>query len=156
MSNKIATNKSYLTAISRTSISTPTSYLLESKLLNGAILDYGCGKGDDARILEALYHIQLEMYDTYYAPNIPIGKFDTIICNYVLNTIENPDSRDNIISHIYSLLKKGGIAYITVRNDKRNLNGHTKRGTWQGIINLAFPVIATTSNFKMYKMEKGN
>lgn len=156
MSQKITKDKSYLTAMSRASMSTPTRYLLKSKLLHGAILDYGCGKGDDARILGALYHMRLEMYDTHYAPNIPASKFDIIICNYVLNTIENPDSRDNVISHMYSLLKKGGIAYITVRNDKRNLNGNTKRGTWQGIINLALPIIATTSNFKMYKMEKGN
>ena len=137
-------NKSYLTAIYRRSISTPARYLKDNGLLIGRVLDYGCGRGKDVD------ELGLEGYDPHYFPEKPKGKFDTIMCNFVLNVIPDPDKRQEVINKISGLLKPKGIAYISVRNDKSKLNGYTSRGTWQGFIELDLPIIKKTSSFVLY------
>ena len=80
-------NYPYLTAIKRTELSVPTRNLLQHNLLKGKILDFGCGFGFDTDELKRQgYNIM--GYDYYYRPDYPEGKFDTIICNYVLNLLE--------------------------------------------------------------------
>ena len=80
-------NHPYLTAIKRTDLSVPTRYLLQHDLLKGRILDFGCGFGYDTDELKNR-DFDIIGYDYYYRPNYPEGKFDTIICNYVLNVLE--------------------------------------------------------------------
>ena len=80
-------NYPYLTAIKRTELSVPTRNLLQHNLLKGKILDFGCGFGFDTDELKRQgYNIM--GYDYDYRPDYPEGKFDTIICNYVLNLLE--------------------------------------------------------------------
>ena len=74
---------SHKTAITRTKMSAPVKFLKGQGLLQGRTLDYGCGKGFDADVL------QCSKYDPHFSPELPKGKFDTIICNYVLNVIES-------------------------------------------------------------------
>ena len=80
-------NHPYLTAIKRTDLSVPTRYLLQHNLLKGKILDYGCGFGYDTDELKNR-GFDIQGYDYYYRPDYPEDKFDTIICNYVLNVLE--------------------------------------------------------------------
>lgn len=81
-------NHPYLTAIKRTSLSVPTRYLLQHNLLKGRILDFGCGYGFDTDELKRQGY-NITGYDYYYyRPEYPVGKFDTILCNYVLNVLE--------------------------------------------------------------------
>ena len=80
-------NHPYLTAIKRTDLSVPTRHLLQNNLLKGKILDYGCGFGYDTDELKNR-SFDIQGYDYYYRPDYPDSKFDTIICNYVLNVLE--------------------------------------------------------------------
>ncbi|GMU26237.1 MAG: hypothetical protein AMXMBFR16_11420 [Candidatus Uhrbacteria bacterium] len=134
----------HLTAITRKKPSAPMQRLASSYLLSGRILDYGCGKGFDAD------HFGIERFDPYYSPEMPEGCFDTVVCNYVLNVIESPESRDAVMWDILSKLEKDGTAYITVRNDTKDLNGRTKRGTWQGLIRLNLPTLWTCADYTTY------
>ena len=131
-------NKSYLTAISRRAPSVPLQALLDRALLKGRVLDYGCGKGFDAGYIDA------ECYDPFYWPAPVTGPFDTILCTYVLNVIETFEERWYILADIWALLAPGGTAYISVRNDKVNLNGYTQRGTFQTFVSLPYPILRDT------------
>ena len=58
--NKII-NHSHLSAIKRTDLSEPAKFILESCLLRGRILDYGCGFGYDVeQLAREGYSILLE------------------------------------------------------------------------------------------------
>jgi 2-polyprenyl-3-methyl-5-hydroxy-6-metoxy-1,4-benzoquinol methylase len=122
-------------------------YLEQRGKLRGKMLDFGCGRGYDA---DAFGMFQ---YDPHYEPIMPEGTFDTVVCNYVLNVIPSPTERDATIALLRGKLSPGGIGFITVRNDSRNLNGWTSRGTWQGLVELDLPVETTNSNFTMYRLE---
>jgi len=138
---------SHRTAITRKHISLPTRYLLENNLLHGNVVDYGCGKGMNADILS------IDKYDPYYFPMTITKKYDTVICNYVLNVIPDEADRQDVISAMKLILKKQGTIYISVRADKKNLNGWTKKKTWQGLIELDYPTIEKNSNFVMYEIK---
>ena len=109
------------TAITRKKLSLPAQYLLQRDLLKGDVLDYGCGRGDDVRRLGQALGVHdwspVVGYDPHWRPNMPTKKFDTIMCNYVLNVIIDPIQREEVLLHITSLLKPGGTAFITVRRD---------------------------------------
>lgn len=111
--------RAHMSAMSRKSASAPTKYLLDNELINGTVLDYGCGKGKDAEALEER-GFNVEKYDPVHHPVIPTGKFDTIICNYVLNVVEEGVNRGKVLYNIRSLLNDGGAAYISVRNDLKD------------------------------------
>ena len=81
-------NHPYLTAIKRTDLSLPVRYLLQYDLLKGRVLDFGCGFGYDTDELKRRGY-DITGYDYYYRPEYPEGKFDTIVCVYVLNVLEN-------------------------------------------------------------------
>lgn len=135
------------TAITRKVPSAPTKWLASRGKIIGAVLDYGCGKGFDALAYG------MDSYDPHYQPIKPRGPFDTIICNYVLNIIESPEERARVLLTIRNLLAPGGCAYITVRNDKKALNGTTRIGTWQGMIKLDLPVEHKCAGYVIYRLE---
>jgi len=139
-------NKAYKTAIQRKQVSVPARWLEKHGLLNGRILDYGCGQGYDCTWLDC------DGYDPYYQPAMPDGLFDTVICNYVLNVIPENEWND-VINGILQKLKSGGVAYITVRNDRRHLNGWTSRQTYQTMVDLVYPIIYQNSFFRIYKVQ---
>lgn len=144
-------NKAHLTAISRKSLSQPMKYLLrEGKIFDDA-LDYGCGRGFDADALA------MASYDPYHRPDEDVlvpNRYKTITCNYVLNVIPDEKERNEVLNKIRDMLTGEGVAYISVRNDTKSLNGWTSKGTWQGHIILDLPVVKKTSNFIMYRMTK--
>lgn len=143
---------SYKTATARVgqSPSAPMKRLAEDGLLNGRMLDYGCGKGIDA----AFYG--MESFDPHFQPHMPSGEFDTITCNYVLNVIESPSSRCSVLRSITYKLATNGIAYVTVRNDRTKLNGVTSIGTWQGHIKLDLTVLYRCSGYVTYILYRSN
>ena len=116
-----------------------------SPYLYGRCLDYGCGRGFDAMFLG------MESYDPYWKPDKPIGMFDVITCNYVLNVVGINEQRD-IIDNIISLLNRGGTSYFTVRRDIKK--DYVVRDYVQRVVTLPFEVFHESRNkFIIYKLK---
>lgn len=141
--------QSYKTAMSRKGASAPLRFLFSKNMISGTVLDYGCGKGSDARYLKNS-GFDTKGYDPYWNP-IDIGdqKFDTILCTYVFNVLDH-NKEDLLLSSIKNHLKDDGKAYITVRRDLKK-DGYTSRG-FQRIVKLNLPIVKENSGFCIYRL----
>ena len=146
---------SHLTAKDRKSQSFPSKILEERGLLNGEILDFGCGLGMDVKKLKTKGY-NIEGYDPYYNNYRITKKFDTILCIYVLNVLF-PEEQSNVIMDISSYLKPSGKAFFAVRRDIkyegfRNHRVH-KKNTYQCIVNLPFSSIFKNDFVEIYSYQ---
>jgi SAM-dependent methyltransferase len=113
------------TALHRKTLSAPMRLLKEKNLLQGTILDMGCGAGNDVQFLQK-DGFDIVGYDKYN----PVYKedrllecyFDTITCNYVFNVIPDLQEHYNLIKLLKQLGKN---IYIAVRSDIK-----AKNDTW--------------------------
>lgn len=105
----------HLTVKERKNPSFPTIHLYQNQLLQGRILDFGCGLGKDVDFLQQ-QGFEVVGYDNHYCPQYPTGKFDTILCNYVLNVLL-PEEQTLVLMQIAELLKPTGKAFFAVRRD---------------------------------------
>jgi len=138
---------SHKTAIKRNRLSAPATSLQKLGLLNGKVLDYGCGRGKDCEVLS------IDGYDPFYQPIMPSGLYDTILCTFVLNVV-NETTQEVILSNIHNLLTDNGKAYITVRRDIKQ-EGITRINTYQRNVVLDLPLLITKKDkFATYIMEK--
>lgn len=151
-------NHSYLTAIKRTDLSVPTRYLLQHNLLKGRILDFGCGFGFDTDELNRRGY-DITGYDYYYRPDFPDGKFDTIICNYVLNVLE-PYAQAEVMMNITNLLTPQGTAFFAVRRDLKEegfrLHASHKQYTYQCNVRLPFQSLICNGSYELYQYNHFN
>ena len=145
-------DKSHLTAITRKKLSKPMQWLLDQGLINTEDhgLDYGCGKGFDANFMG------FDGWDPNHRDDTRglSTEYDVITCNYVLNVIEDDEERKNVEARIIDKLARGGVAYVSVRNDTNALNGCTSRGTWQGVVepfHEGWQLIKVDPKFKIWK-----
>jgi len=139
----------YKTATTRKVLSAPMKWLSENGHLTGNVLDYGCGKGNDANILS------LVKYDPYYFPVRTMGKavfYSTITCQYVLNVIVDQVERDRVLSAIQDNLKGNGLGYITVRRDLPK-QGKMGKGCFQSYVMLDLPIVKETSSYCIYLLK---
>ena len=83
--------------------------------MRGRVLDFGCGTGTDVAFLRE-QGIDITGYDPHYAPAWPTGRFDTILCQYVLNVLL-PEEQVQVLMAVAELLEPAGHAYFTVRRD---------------------------------------
>lgn len=151
---RITTNNySHLTAKERDSISFPARVLKELKLLEGRVLDFGCGIGTDVKILHN-QGCDIVGYDKHYFPDYPREKFDTILCIYVLNVLL-PEEQSNVLAEVSSLLKASGKAYFVVRRDIRHEGFRMHKvhnlPTYQCIVRLPFKSIFTNDFCEIYE-----
>jgi diadenosine tetraphosphate (Ap4A) HIT family hydrolase len=144
---------SHLTAIGRTYLSFPAQVLLAKNLLQGKVLDFGCGFGSDVELLRKK-GFDIVGYDPYYFPEYPSGKFDTIICFYVLNVLFT-EEQANVLMEVSYLLKPGGKAYYAVRRDleKQGFREHYvhKKPTYQCIVKLPFKSLHLNEYCEIYE-----
>ena len=140
------------TAITRKGPSSPLLTLEKMGLINGETLDYGCGRGADGRYLQSK-NIDADSYDPFWNPiSLKENQYDTILCTYVLNVIEEKEE-DGLLSSILSCLKPNGKAYLSVRRDVRR-DGPTSRGYQRNVV-LDFPVVKNKkNNFCIYELSK--
>ena len=107
------------TAIKRTSHSVPYRAHIKAGRLQGRILDYGCGRGYAVAALRA-QGLDIHGFDKFQPAwsDRPAGEFDVVTCNYVLNVIEDPAERQQVIQELKTL---GRDVYITVRSDLKSI-----------------------------------
>ena len=127
------------TAITRRDLSKPIKTLLNYGLLskNKPILDYGCGLGGDVEGLNELGY-DIHGWDPYFASDTERHKSPVVNIGFVLNVIEDPAERVEVLQDAWSYandllvvttLVAGGERYQSVR-----LLGDgflTKTGTFQ-------------------------
>ncbi|MFB2773502.1 bifunctional class I SAM-dependent methyltransferase/HIT family protein [Pelatocladus sp. BLCC-F211] len=149
---------SHFTAIERVYLSVPTNFLLDKNLLQGKVLDFGCGFGNDVKLLRKK-GFDITGYDPYYFPQYPTDKFDTIICIYVLNVLFS-EEQASVLMEISHLLKPGGKAYYAVRRDikKEGFREHYihKKPTYQCIVKLPFQSIQLDESYEIYEYKHYN
>lgn len=148
----------HLTVKERQKSSFPTRHLLQNGYLEGRILDFGCGTGKDVEFLKQK-GCDVEGYDPYYAADFPKGKFDTIICHYVLNVLM-PEEQAGVLMEISELLKPTGTAYFTVRRDikKSGFRYHTKKHceVYQCKVRLPYKSILLADHCEIYEYRHFN
>ncbi|NOX66565.1 MAG: DNA phosphorothioation-associated putative methyltransferase [Chlorobi bacterium] len=91
------------TAIDRNQLSQPMQALARHNYLNDdySILDYGCGKGDDVRELEA-HGIDVIGWDPAHNPNEEYTSRDIVNLGFVLNVIEDRQERTETLINAWN------------------------------------------------------
>lgn len=145
--------KSYNTAMSRKGPSAPLLSLEKMGLVKGDVLDYGCGRGADGKYLNSK-DISTDCYDPHWNPiSLKENCYDTILCTYVLNVLEEKADEEELFSSILRCLKPNGKAYLSVRRDIKK-EGITSRG-FQKNVALGLPVIKEKkNNYCIYELSK--
>ena len=97
----------HLTAIVRYELSTPFKLLAKHGYLieEHSIFDYGCGRGDDLRELQA-HGLSASGWDPNFRPDEDIFTADIVNIGFVINVIEDIDERIEAIQKAHSLSKK--------------------------------------------------
>lgn len=106
------------TAIDRNQLSQPMQILAKHNYLDGnyAVLDYGCGKGDDVRELEA-HGIDVSGWDpAHYSEGLLINS-DIVNLGFVLNVIEDKDEREETLKRAWQYTDKLLIASVMIAGD---------------------------------------
>ena len=106
------------TAIDRNRLSQPMQVLARHNYLNGdlSILDYGCGKGDDVRELEA-HGLNVTGWDPVHRPDEAYSASDLVNLGFVLNVIEDRAERSDTLLKAWQHTKKLLIVSVMLAND---------------------------------------
>ena len=128
------------TAINRYDLSTPVKALEKHGYLDGSrtLFDFGCGKGDDLKILEE-NGVPASGWDPYYCPNNEKIAADIVNLGFVLNVIENQEERAQTLIEAFSLANQAIIISAM-------LEGRQK-GAW---INRGDGVVTSRNTFQKY------
>ena len=98
-------------------------------------------------------------YDNYYRPEYPTKRFDTIICNYVLNVLE-PKEQAEVLMEVSELLKPTGTAYFSVRRDLKSegfrIHYVHKQPTYQCNVVLPYKSVFLNENCEIYEYKHFN
>ncbi|MEG3920739.1 MULTISPECIES: DNA phosphorothioation-associated putative methyltransferase [unclassified Microcoleus] len=94
-------------ALKRHELSLPMAAAVDGGILlpHHTHLDYGCGRGDDVRFLQAM-GFRSRGYDPYYFPRTLKRAVDVVTLLYVLSTIEVPALRCEVLYHAYQLARQ--------------------------------------------------
>jgi len=106
------------TAIVRHGLSVPMRNLAKHGYLNGeySVFDYGCGRGDDLRELEA-HGVDATGWDPNFRPEADKFNCDLVNIGYVINVIEDREERIETLSNAYNLADKLLVASAMLASD---------------------------------------
>ncbi|TKB46330.1 DNA phosphorothioation-associated putative methyltransferase [Thalassotalea mangrovi] len=95
------------TALVRHELSAPMKNLAKHGFLNGeySVFDYGCGRGDDLRELEA-HGLDALGWDPKFRPDADKVTSDLVNIGYVINVIEDQDERIEAVFNAWELTNK--------------------------------------------------
>lgn len=108
----------YKTAIVRHELSGPMKTLAKQGYLDGpfSIFDYGCGRGDDLRELEA-HGLDALGWDPVFSPDNEKVTSDIVNLGFVLNVIEDQDERLEALLSAWELAEKILVVSIMLANE---------------------------------------
>lgn len=95
------------------------------------ILDYGCGLGQDVRVLQ-WWGMDAEGYDPHEPfgrSTLPEGVFDVVFCTYVVNVIDSREGRLQMLRDAWEYVAPEGRLLVTSRS-KSDVNSAAKKGSW--------------------------
>lgn len=106
------------TAIDRNKLSQPMQILARHNYFNGeyTVLDYGCGKGDDMRELEA-HGIDISGWDPVHCPDGDLVNSDIVNLGFVLNVIEDRDERNETLKRAWEYADKILIVSVMIAGE---------------------------------------
>jgi ATP adenylyltransferase len=149
---------SHLTVKERSQVSFPARHLLRAGLIRGRVLDFGSGLGEDVVSLRQK-GFDVSGYDPHYAPDLPQGEFDTIMCLYVLNVLL-PEEQAHVLMAVSELLAATGRAYFAVRRDiqRDGIRTHVKHGVsvYQCNVKLPYQSVLRTDHCEIYEYRPYN
>ena len=101
------------TAQRRTALSKPVRLLLDLGFLDGrhAVFDYGCGRGDDLRLLAEM-DVPAAGWDPVFRRDAERRPADIVNLGFVLNVIEDPDERRETLRSAWDLAQKALIVSV--------------------------------------------
>lgn len=107
------------TAIVRHELSAPMKTLVKHGYLDGSytIFDYGCGRGDDLRELEA-NGLDILGWDPNFKPDFDKVSSDIVNLGFVLNVIEDQDERLDALLGAWELTDKLLVISVMLANEK--------------------------------------
>ncbi|MHA2938001.1 DNA phosphorothioation-associated putative methyltransferase [Vibrio sp. RC27] len=108
----------YKTAIVRHELSAPMKSLVKQGYLDGrfSIFDFGCGRGDDLRELEA-HGLDVLGWDPVYLPDTDKVNSDIVNLGFVLNVIEDQDERLEALLNAWDLADKILVVSVMLSNE---------------------------------------
>ncbi len=127
------------TAQRRTELSSPVRHLLDLGFLDGrfSLLDYGCGRGDDLRLLNEM-DIAASGWDPVFRPDAEVNPADIVNLGFVLNVIEDAEERSATLRKAFALAQRLlvvsvmlGYAGQRARFTPHNDGVRTRRDTFQ-------------------------
>ncbi|MBE0364124.1 hypothetical protein PULV_a1690 [Pseudoalteromonas ulvae UL12] len=106
------------TALVRHELSAPMKTLAKHGYLNGdySIFDYGCGRGDDLRELEA-HGIDALGWDLNYRPDADKVSSDIVNLGFVINVIEDRDERIETLLGAWELTQQILVVSVMLGNE---------------------------------------
>jgi DNA phosphorothioation-associated putative methyltransferase len=123
----------------RSSLSRPLATAAADQVLapGSSVFDYGCGRGDDLRHLQALGYVA-DGWDPAHRPHAECQSADVVNLGYVVNAIEHPGEREQVLRRAWDLARQVLVVSARLTWDARNLAGRplgdgliTKTGTFQ-------------------------
>lgn len=125
----------------RKKLSAPMRWLFEWGLLeHGSILDYGCGRGNDALLISA------DKYDPAFYPDKPTMQYDIVTCHYALNVA----NVKQLLTDIKNYVLPGGKIYYSVLTYKEPL---VKTYATYRTVKLDLPVVKRLNSVVIYCQE---
>lgn len=132
------------TALGRADLSRPLATAMADGLVHSStsVFDYGCGRGDDLRQLAGL-GIPCNGWDPVHRPAAHRTAATVVNLGYVLNVIENPTERVDVLRDAWHLTERVLVVGVRMSWDNRGLSGRpfrdgllTTSGTFQKFYEL--------------------
>ncbi len=135
------------TALFRTSLSRPWRCAIEDGLLNPALdlFDYGCGRGDDLRLLTAAGYAA-SGWDPNHHPDASCVSADIVNIGYVVNVIEAPGERAETLMAAWRLARRLLVVAARTTAEERDLAHRTP---------MADGVLTSRNTFQKFYEQQG-